>query len=85
MLGEALDVVPEGLVRLLSTAPQILRIPWVHVCALEIALKDLDQVGPVMNLMREQVLEPGSGGVGQKEWEVLNDELVILRTPKLAG
>jgi hypothetical protein len=38
-----------------------------------------------MDLCWWEVFEPGSGGVGQKEGEVPNDEVVIIRSPDLAG
>jgi hypothetical protein len=38
-----------------------------------------------MDLGWREVLEPGSSGVGQIEGEVTNDEVVVIRSPELAG
>jgi hypothetical protein len=38
-----------------------------------------------MNLGWREVLEPGSGGIRQKEGKVMNDEVVIIRSPELTG
>jgi len=42
LLGETPDEVSERLVRLLMVAPEVLGVPEVHVCALEVPDKDLD-------------------------------------------
>ena len=52
LLGEASHVVTQGLAGLLATPFKVPGVPWVHVCALEIAHEDLDQVGPVVDLIR---------------------------------
>jgi hypothetical protein len=45
----------------------------------------LDQVVPVGDLPRRQVLQPGSSGVGEEQGEVADDEVVIVRSTQLAG
>jgi hypothetical protein len=57
----------------------------VHVRALEIAGEGLDQVVPVGDLPRGQVLQPGASGVGEEQGEVADDEVVIVRPTQLAG
>jgi hypothetical protein len=57
----------------------------VHVCALEIAGESLDQVVPVGDLPRGQVLQPSSSGVGEEQGEVADDEVVIVRSTQLVG
>jgi hypothetical protein len=57
----------------------------VHVRALEIVGEGLDQVIPVGDLPRGQVLQPGSSGVGEQQGEVADDEVVIVRSTQLAG
>jgi hypothetical protein len=57
----------------------------VHICALEVASEGFDQVIPVGDLRRRQMLQPGSGGVGEEQGEVADDEVVIIRSTKLAG
>jgi DNA-directed RNA polymerase subunit H (RpoH/RPB5) len=56
----------------------------VHVRALEIAGEGLDQVVPVGDLPRRQVLQPSASGVGEKQGEVADDEVVIVRSTQLA-
>ena len=65
LLGEALHVVTQGLIGLLATLFEVPGVPRAHVRSLEIAHEDLDQVGPVVDLVRGQVLEPRSCGVSK--------------------
>ena len=85
LLRESPDVVPERLSRLLSAASEVLGISGAHVRALEIAGESLDQVIPVGDLPRRQVLQPGASGVGEEQGEVADDEVVIVRSTQLAG
>jgi hypothetical protein len=52
----------------------------VHVCSLEVVGEGFDQVVPVGDLRRRQMLQPGSGGVGEEQGEVTDDEAVIVRS-----
>ena len=83
LLGETPDVVPQGLVRLLTTPSKNPGVPRAHVCALEVAHEDLDQVGPVMDLVREQVLEPRSCGVSKMKGKVEDDNCIFWCTAQL--
>jgi hypothetical protein len=85
LLRESPDVVPQGFSRLLAAASEILGDPRAHVCALEVAGEGFDQVVPVGDLRRRQMLQPGSGGVGEEQGEVADDEVVIVRSTQLAG
>jgi len=40
--GKSPDEISDGLITLLSAAPEILGISWTHVCALEVPDKDPD-------------------------------------------
>jgi hypothetical protein len=80
LLRESPDVVPERLSRLLSAALEIPGVSGAHVRALEIAGEGLDQVIPVGDLPRRQVLQPGPSGVGKEQGEVTDDEVVIVRS-----
>jgi hypothetical protein len=57
----------------------------VHVRALEVAGEGLNQVVPVGDLPRRQVLQLGSSGVGEEQGDVADDEVVIVRSTQLAG
>jgi hypothetical protein len=57
----------------------------VHVCALEVVGEGFDQVIPVGDLRRRQMLQPGSGSVGEEQGKVTDDEVVIVRATQLAG
>jgi hypothetical protein len=52
---------------------------------MEIVGEGLDQVVPVGDLPRRQVLQPGVSGVGEKQGELADDEVVIVRSTQLAG
>ena len=77
MLEEAPHVVAQGLIGLLPTPFEVPRVPRAHVCALEVAHEDLDQVGPVVDLVRGQVLEPRSCGVSKVKGKVALDWFYI--------
>jgi hypothetical protein len=85
LLRKSPDVVPQGLSRLLAAASKIPGVPRAHVCALEVAGEGFDQVVPVGDLRRRQMLQPGSGGVGEEQGKVADDEVVIVRSTQLAG
>src|SRR5688572_5419122 len=85
LLREPPDVVPERLSRLLPAASEVPVIPRAYVRALEIPGESLDQVVPVGDLPRRQVLQPGASGVGEEQGEVTDDEVVIVRSTQLAG
>jgi hypothetical protein len=85
LLRESPDVVPEGSSRLLSAASEIPGVPRAHLCALEVAGEGFDQVVSVGDLRRRQMLQPGSGGVGEEQGKVAVDEVVIVRSTQLAG
>jgi hypothetical protein len=69
----------------LAAALEIPGVPKAHVCALEVAGESFDQVVPVGDLRRGQMLQPGLGGVGEEQWKVADDEVVIVRPTQLTG
>jgi hypothetical protein len=79
------DVLSQGFPWLLAAASEILGVPRAHVRALEVSSESLDQVVPVGDLRRRQMLQPGSGGVGEKQGEVADDEVIVVRSTQLAG
>jgi len=80
LLGESPDEVSEGLIGLLPTTPEVLGVPRAHICALEVPDEDPDQVGPVVDHVVRKVLEPRPGRIGQMQWEVADDEQVVVRS-----
>jgi hypothetical protein len=80
LLRKPPDVVPQGFPWLLAAASEIPGVPRVHVCALEVSGEGFDQIVLVGDLRRRQMLQPGSGGVGEEQGEVADDEVVIIRS-----
>ena len=60
LLGETLDVLPEGLVGPLPVVVEVLRVPRPSVCALEVADEDGAKVAPAADAARLELLEPSS-------------------------
>ena len=85
MPGEALNVPTEGFSGLL---PIVLDVPWVFralVCALEVSHEDLLQVRPTLDSIGQKVFQPGSCQIGQEQWKVVDNEVIIIRTTGLVG
>ena len=61
LFRETSDEISERFIRLLPAAPEVLGIPRAHVCAMEVAGKDPDQVSPAMAQTLREVLEPRPG------------------------
>jgi hypothetical protein len=78
LLGEALDVIPQGLPLLLPATIQILGIARPHVCALKVVGEDLLDILPTIDQVSRQVMEASFGCVGQVDGEKLDDEEVIV-------
>jgi hypothetical protein len=85
LLRKSSDVLPQGFPWLLAVASEIPRVPRAHVRALDVSSEGFDQIVLVGNLHRRQMLQPGSGGVGEEQGEVADDEVVIVRSTQLAG
>jgi hypothetical protein len=85
LLRKLPDVLSQGFPWLVAAASEIPRVPRAHVRALEVSSESLDQVVPVGDLRRRQMLQPGPGGVGEEQGEVADDEIVIIRSTQLAG
>jgi hypothetical protein len=80
LLRKSPDVLPQGFPWLLAAASEIPGVPTAHVRALEVSSEGFDQIVPVGDLRRRQMLQPGSGGVGEEQGEVADDEVVIVRS-----
>jgi hypothetical protein len=85
LLRKSPDVVPKGFSRLLAAASEIPGVPRVHICALEVAGEGFDQVVPVEDLRKRQMLQLGSGGIREEQGKVADDEVVIVHPTQLAG
>jgi hypothetical protein len=85
LFGKASDKLSSSLNRLLAVVSEVPGVPRVHVCALEVSHKDLDQVGPVMNPPRWKVLQPSPYRIGQEQRQVTNDEQVIIYAAQLTS
>jgi hypothetical protein len=85
LLRKPPDVFSQGFPWLLATASEIPRVPRAHVRALEVSSEGFDQVIPVGDLRRRQMLQPGPGGVREEQGEVADDEVVIIHSTQLAG
>jgi hypothetical protein len=85
LLQKPPDVLSQGFPWLLAAASEIPGVPRAHVRALEVSSESLDQVVPVGDLRRRQMLQPGSGGVRKEQGEVADDEVVIVRSTQLAS
>jgi hypothetical protein len=79
LLGEASDVVVQGFVVLLLAPSGIPGVPRVHVSALEVSHEDPDQVVPVADLVRGEVLEPCPCRVREVQRKVAKDHGVVHR------
>ena len=85
MLGEASHVVVQGFVGLLLTPSEIPGVPRAHVCALDVAHENLDQVVPVVDLVRGEVLEPCSRRVCEVQRKVADNYGVVSSAAQLAS
>ena len=66
----------------------VFEIPWVPrmlVCALEVSYKDLFQVRPTLDSVGRKVFQPCSRQIGQEQWKVADNEIVIIRSTGLAS
>ena len=80
LLGEVPDVVTQGLAGLLLAVLEVPRIARAHVCALKVADEHLPEVCPVADGVGGQELQPGAHILSQADWEILDDEAVVVRS-----
>jgi hypothetical protein len=84
LLRKSSNVLSQGFPWLLAAASEIPGVPRAHARALEVSSEGLDQVVPVGDLRRRQMLQPGPGGVGEEQGKVADDEIVVVRSSQLA-
>ena len=85
LLGEAPDVPMEGFISLLAAVLEVPWVPRVLVCALEVFHEDLLQVRPTLDSVGWKVFQPCLCRIGQEQWKVADNEIIIIRTTSLAG
>ena len=85
LLGEAPDVPTKGFSGLLSAILEILWVPRALVRALEVPHEDLFQVRPTLDSVGRMVFQPCLRRIGQEQWKVVDNEIVIIRSTGLAG
>ena len=83
--GEAPDVPTKGFLGLLSVVFEIPWVPWMRVCAQEVSHEDLFQVRPTLDFVGRKVFQPRSRRIGQEQWKVADNEIVIIRSTGLAS
>jgi hypothetical protein len=77
LFGEASSVLSKRFSRFLLAVAEIPQIAEVDVGSLEVSLKHLDQIGPIMDLVSWELLEPPACGVGEEERELPDDGSIV--------
>jgi hypothetical protein len=77
LLGEASSILLEGFSRFLLALAEVPRIARVDVGPLEVPLKHLDQIGPVMDLVGQEFLEPPTSSVVEEKWKLPDDGSIV--------
>jgi hypothetical protein len=67
LLREASSILLESFPWLLLALAEVPRVVRPYVGPLEVALEYSDQIDPIMDLVGRELLEPSTGGVGEKE------------------
>jgi hypothetical protein len=77
LLGEASGVLSERFSSFLLTLAEIPRVAGADVGSLEISLEHSNQVGPVINLVGREFLEPPASGVREEKLELSDDSSIV--------
>ena len=75
----------KGFPSLLLPVFEILWVPRTRVCALEVPHEDLFQVLPALDSVGRKVFQPCLRRIGQEQWKVADNEIVIICSTGLAG
>jgi hypothetical protein len=62
LLGETLNVIPQGFTLLLPATLQIPGVTRAHLCALKVAAEDLLEILPIIDRVSGQVIKPNPWG-----------------------
>ena len=77
LFGEASSVLSERFSRFLLALAEVPRIVRAYVSPLEVPLEHLDQIGPIVDLVGWELLEPPASSVREEKWKLLDDGLII--------
>ena len=77
LFGEASSVLLERFSRFLLALAEVPRIAEADIGSLEVSLEHPDQIGPIMDLVSWELLEPPASGVGEEEWELPDDGPIV--------
>ena len=80
-----MDVIPQGLVRLLLAALEVLGIPRTDICPLEISDEDSLEIRLVSDAVGREEFEPYLNMLPHTDGEILNDEVVTIHSSGSAG
>ena len=80
-----MDVIPPRLIGLLLVALEVLGIPRMDICPLEISNKDPLEIRLVADAVGREEFEPCSNMLPHADGEILNDEVVIIHSSGSAG
>ena len=75
----------KGFSGLLSGVFEIPRVSRTLIQGLEVSYEDLFQVRPTLDSVGRKVFPPCSCRIGQKQWNVADNEIVIIRSTGLAS
>ena len=83
LLREPVDIILQGLVGLLLVALEVLGIPRMDICPLEISDEGPLEIRPVADTVRWEEFEPCPNMFPHADGEILNDEKVIIHPLRL--
>jgi hypothetical protein len=77
LLGEASSVLSKRFSRFLLALAEVPRIAEADVGPLEVALEHPDQIGPIVDLVGWEFLEPPASNVGDEKWKLSDDGSIV--------
>jgi len=77
LLGEASSVLSERFSRFLLALAEVPRIARADVSPLKNSFEHPDQVGPVVDLVGREFLDPPTSCVGEEQWKLSDDGPIV--------